>query len=77
VMQHHRDKQYQDYASALVLVVGGASKMVSSIFNEHRNLPENQSLHDLGISAELQASVFKQLASKFNPTCELAKALFL
>lgn len=77
VMQHHRDNSYQENPAVLVLLVGAAAKMVSSMFHENHEMADNQSLHNLGIDLEQQSNVFKQLAKKFDSTCELAKALFL
>jgi HD-like signal output (HDOD) protein len=77
VMRHHRDKSYQNNVSPLVLLVGAAAKMVSSMLQENHQMPDNQHLHNLGIDEQLQSIVFNQLTNKIDSTRELAKTLFL
>lgn len=77
VMQHHRDEHFQENASAPVLLVGAAAKMVSSMFHELNEITDDPCLLNLGINVEMQTKVFNQLAKKFDSTQELAKALFL
>jgi HD-like signal output (HDOD) protein len=77
VIQHHRDPIYLKQAAAPVLLVGGAAKMVSSVFHGFSEPSEFEGFDYLGISLAEQESVYKQLEKRLDSTRELARALFI
>ncbi|MGD0961035.1 MAG: HDOD domain-containing protein [Methylomonas sp.] len=77
VVAHHRDPLYRQDSYSAVLLVGAAANMVSRLFKECDEMPENSYLPPLGIEFAEQNKVFKQLANKLDATRELAESLFV
>ena len=76
VVAHHRDKQYPEFTSTPVLLVGAVARMVSALFHEYKEIKENPNLIRLGIEFEQQEIVFNHLENKLESTKDLAKVVF-
>lgn len=74
IIERHRDISFHENHTVHELLVGAAARMVSTLFHGS-DVTTDLNLNAMGLEAELQQSIFKQLSNKLDSTKELARQI--